>query len=145
MKFRTELRQAGKTATGIVVPDEVVEGLGGGRRAAVSVTINGSTYRSTLAVVDGKSMVGVSADVRAAAGVAGGEVVDVELELDTAPREVEVPDDFAKVLRKDKQAQAKFDSLSYSAKQRLVLPISGAKKPETRERNIDKAMGELRK
>jgi Bacteriocin-protection, YdeI or OmpD-Associated/Domain of unknown function (DUF1905) len=145
MKFRTEVLQGGKTATGIVVPDEVVEGLGGGRRAAVRVTINGHTYRSSVATVDGRSMVGVSAEVRAASGVAGGDVVDVDIELDTSPREVEVPDDFAKALRKDKQAQAKFDSLSYSAKQRLVLPISNAKKPETRERNIDKAMAELRK
>jgi Bacteriocin-protection, YdeI or OmpD-Associated/Domain of unknown function (DUF1905) len=145
MRFRTTVLQAGKTATGIVVPPEVVEGLGAGKRPAVRVTINGYAYRSTVATVDGKFMVGVSADVRERAGVAGGDTVDVDVELDTAPREVSVPEELAKVLRSDPKASAKFETLSNSAKQRLVLPIENAKKPETRDRNIDKAMAELRK
>ena len=143
MNFRTTVLQGGKTATGIEIPAEVVEGLGAGKRPLVQVTINGYTYRSAVAVMDGRFMVGVSADVRAKAGVAGGDEVDVGIELDTAPREVAVPDDFAKVLRTDKRASAKFDSLSYSGKLRLVAPIDNAKKPETRQRNIDKAMAEL--
>ena len=144
MRFRTNILQSGKTATGIVVPDEVVEALGGGKRAAVSVTINGYTYRSSFGVVDGRSMVGVSAQVREAAGVAGGDEVDVDIALDTAPREVEVPPDLAAELAVDERARAKFDSLSYSGKVRLVAPIASAKKEETRRRNIDKALAELR-
>ena len=86
---------AGKTATGIVVPAEVVEGLGSSKKPAVRVTINGYTYRSTVATVDAQYMVGVSADVREKAGVAGGDEVDVDIELDTEPREVTVPPDVA--------------------------------------------------
>jgi hypothetical protein len=145
MMFRTTVLQAGKTATGIEVPPEVVEELGAGKRPPVRITINGYTYRSTVATVDGKSMVGVSAEVRERAGVAGGDTVDVDLELDTAPREVTVPPDLASALKVDPKASAKFESLSYSGKQRLVLPIENAKKPETRQRNIDEAMAELRR
>lgn len=145
MQFRTTILQGGKTATGIEVPPEIVEGLGSGKRPAVRVTINGYTYRSTVAVMGGKFMIGVSAEVREAAGVAAGDTVDVALELDTAPREVEVPDDFAAALMKDKQASAKFDSLSFSGKLRLVAPVANGKTPETRQRNIDKALAELRK
>ncbi|HEU4399510.1 MAG TPA: DUF1905 domain-containing protein, partial [Actinomycetota bacterium] len=92
MRFRTTIRQSGKTATGIQVPDEVVEALGSGKRPAVRVTINGYTYRSTVAVLSGVYMVGVNADHRAGAGVAGGDEVEVDIELDTARREVSVPD-----------------------------------------------------
>ena len=144
MKFQTTILQGGKTATGIEVPTEVVEELGSGKRPPVRITINGHTYRSTVATMDGKFMVGVSAEVREAAGVAGGDAVDVEIELDTAPREVEVPDDFDAALKADPKARAKFDTLSYSGKLRLVAPVANAKKPETRQRNIDKAMTELR-
>src|SRR4029079_11930768 len=72
MKFRTTILQGGKTATGIEVPPEIVEGLGSGKRPAVRVTINGSTYRSTVAVMGGAFMIGVSAEVRAAGRGAGG-------------------------------------------------------------------------
>jgi hypothetical protein len=144
MKFRGTILQGGKTATGIEIPTEVVEGLGSGKRPPVRMTINSYTYRSTVATMDGKFMVGVSAEVREAAGVAGGDTVDVEIELDTAPREVEVPEDFAAALNSDPKAKAKFETLSYSGKLRLVAPVANAKKPETRERNIDKALAELR-
>ncbi len=71
MRFRTTIEQNGKTATGIPVPDEVVEALGSGKRPAVTITINGYTYRNTIAVMGGVFMVGVSAEHRAGAGVAG--------------------------------------------------------------------------
>src|SRR5436190_149355 len=87
MKFRTTiLKAAGKNATGIHVPDRVVEALGAGKRPKVAVTLNGHTYRNTIAVMDGRFMVGVSSDVRAAAGVKGGDELEVEIVLDTAPR-----------------------------------------------------------
>ena len=144
MRFHTTLLQAGKTATGIPVPDDVVNSFGAGRRPAVRVTLNGYSYRSTVAVVDGRFMVGVSADVRAAAGVAGGDEVDVEIELDTAPREVLVPADFAAALRADAAASRTFEALSYSNKSFHVLSIEGAKTPETRQRRIAKSIVALR-
>jgi Bacteriocin-protection, YdeI or OmpD-Associated/Domain of unknown function (DUF1905) len=144
MRFRTRILQGGKTATGIRVPDEVVEKLGAGKRPPVRVTINGYTYRSTVAVMGGKFMVGVSAVVREHAHVAGGDDVDVEMQLDTAPREVAVPADFKKALDRDAKARRAFDGLSFSNKQRLVLPVEQAKTPETRERRIAKAVATLR-
>ena len=144
MPFRTTILQTGKTATGIEVPDEVVAALGAGKRPAVQVTLNGYTYRSTVAVMGGKYMLPVSAEVRQASGVAGGDEVDVELALDTAPREVTVPPDFAQALDAEPAARACFDGLSYSLKRRHVLGIEDAKTPETRQRRIEKAIAQLR-
>ena len=144
MRFRTTILQGGKTATGIRVPDEVVDALGKGKRPAVSVTINGFTYRSTVAVLDGAYMVGVSADNRAGAGVAGGDVVDVDIELDTAPREVTVPPELAAALDAEPDARRTFDGLSYSNKSWHVLQIEGAKTDETRERRLAKSIEALR-
>ncbi|HVD47184.1 MAG TPA: YdeI/OmpD-associated family protein [Candidatus Limnocylindria bacterium] len=144
MRFRTKILAAGKTAAGIEVPAKVVQGLSSSKVPLVKVTINGYTYRSAVAVMGGKFMIGVSNDNRKAAGVAAGETVDVDLELDTEPRELAVPDDFAKALGKDAKAKKAFEGLSNSRKQRLVLPVANGKTPETRQRNIDKAMKELR-
>jgi hypothetical protein len=144
MRFRTSILQGGKTATGIRIPDELVEALGKGKRPAVRVTINGFTYRSTVAVMGGAYMVGVSAENRAGAGVAGGDEVDVDIELDTAPREVEVPADFAAALNKEPDARQTFDGLSYSNKSWHVLSIEGAKSDETRQRRIAKSVDALR-
>lgn len=144
MRFRTTILQSGKTATGIRVPDEVVETLGAGMRPAVNVTINGFTYRSTIAVMGGDYMVGVSAENRAGTGVSGGDEVDVDIELDTAPREVTVPDDFAAALDAEPTARRTFDGLSYSNKSWHVLQIVGAKADETRQRRIAKSVEALR-
>jgi hypothetical protein len=144
MKFRVTIEQSGKTATGIRVPDEVVAGLGAGKRPAVRVTINGHTYRSTVATMGGVFMIGVSAENRMSAGVAAGDKVDVDIELDTAPREVAVPPDFANALQRDKAAKRTFDGLSYSNKQWHVVSIEGAKSAETRQRRIAKSVGMLR-
>jgi hypothetical protein len=142
-KFHTTILQGGKTATGIEIPDDVIEKLGAGKRPPVRVTINDQTYRSTVAVMGGKFMVGVSAENRAKTGVAGGDEVDVQLELDTQPREVTVPGAFAQALQKNPTAQKTFEALSYSKKQAIVLSIEGAKTPETRDRRIEKAISEL--
>jgi len=144
MKFRTKLLQAGKTATGIEVPAKIVESLGSGKRPKVRVTIKGYTYRSSVAPMGGRFMLGVSAEVRDRAGVAGGDMLDVEIELDTAPREVSVPPDFAAALKRDADAKRFFDGLSYSKKQWFVLSIEGAKTAETRQRRITNAMSRLR-
>jgi Bacteriocin-protection, YdeI or OmpD-Associated/Domain of unknown function (DUF1905) len=144
MRFRTTVLQAGKTATGIEVPNELVEALGAGRRPPVKVTINGFTYRNTIAVYGGVSMVGISAENRAGAGVAGGDEVDVDIELDTEPREVSVPADFAAALDAEPAARATFDGLSYSNRSWHVGAIEGAKTDETRQRRIAKSIEALR-
>jgi Bacteriocin-protection, YdeI or OmpD-Associated/Domain of unknown function (DUF1905) len=143
MRFRTTILSAGKTAAGIEVPPEVVEALGSGRKPPVKVTINGYTYRSSVATVSGAFMIGVSNDVRRAAGVAAGEDVDVELELDTEPRVVQVPGDLAEALDADEAARTAFDRLTYSNKRRIVMLVEDAKKPETRQRRIDKSIADL--
>jgi hypothetical protein len=144
MRFRTTIEQSGKTATGIRIPDEIVQGLGAGKRPAVRVTIRGHTYRSTVASMGGRFMVGVSAENRAAAGVAGGDEVDVDIELDTEPREVAVPPDLAAALKRDAKARQAFEGLSFSNKRWHVQSIEGAKTPETRQRRIDKSLTALR-
>lgn len=142
-RFRTTLLLGGKTATGMEVPPEVVEGLGAGKRPQVRVTIAGHTYRSTVAVMGGVYMLGVSAEHRAAAGVAAGDELDVELALDTEPREVAVPEDLAAALDAADARQA-FDALSYSNRLRYALAVDSAKKPETRKRRIAETVNVLR-
>ena len=144
MRFRTTIVQSGKTATGIEVPDEVMEALGSGKRPAVKVTLNGYSYRSTVASMGGKSMVSLSAEHRAGAGVAGGDEVDVDIDLDTAPREVDVPADFAAALAGEPEARRTFDGLSYSNKSWHVLQVEGAKTDETRRRRITKSVDILK-
>ena len=144
MKFRTTLLKAGKTATGIRVPDEIVEALGQGKRPLVLVTINGHTYRSAIAVMRGTFMVGVSAENRSAAGVAGGDELDVDIELDTEPRVATVPQDLADALVRDKIAARSFDGLTDAKKRHLVRAIEDAKTAETRQRRIAKAVSTLR-
>jgi hypothetical protein len=144
MRFRTTIVQSGKTATGIEVPGEVMEALGSGRRPAVRVTINGYSYRSTVASLGGKSMVGLSAEHRAGAGVAGGDEVEVDLELDTAPREVTVPADLVAALDAEPAARATFDGLSYSNRSWHVLQVTGAKTEETRRRRVTRSVEALR-
>jgi bifunctional DNA-binding transcriptional regulator/antitoxin component of YhaV-PrlF toxin-antitoxin module len=144
MRFRTLIELGGKTATGMRVPAEVVEALGAGKRPAVLVTINGHTYRSTVAPMGGVFMLPVSAEVRQAAGVAAGDEVEVEVVLDTAPREVVVPADLQAALDGAPEARRFFESLSYSNKRRHVMAIEEAKTPETRQRRIERAISTLR-
>ena len=143
-RFRTTIQQSGKTATGIQIPDEVVEALGSGRRPPVTVTVNGYTYRSTVAVMGGRYMVSLSAEHRAGAGVAGGDAVDVEIALDTAPRTVDVPADFAAALDAEPDARRTFDGLSNSNKSWHVLQVTGAKTDQTRQRRIVKSVDMLK-
>jgi Domain of unknown function (DUF1905)/Bacteriocin-protection, YdeI or OmpD-Associated len=143
MQFHAEIELSGKTATGVAVPPEVVSGLGGSKRPAVKATINGYTYRTSIASMGGRFMLPISAQVRANAGVADGDVVAVSLVLDTDPREVEVPADLLDALGAATPARVFFDGLSYSNKLRLVLAITDAKSAETRRRRIDKTVESL--
>jgi hypothetical protein len=144
MRFRTTVLQTGKSACGIEVPEGIVTALGSGKRPKVRVTINEYTYRSSVAPMGGVFMIGVSEEVRRNAGVAGGDEVDVDLELDTAPREVDVPADFAAALDAEPDARRTFDGLSYSNKSWHVLSVEGAKTDETRQRRIAKSVEALR-
>jgi Bacteriocin-protection, YdeI or OmpD-Associated/Domain of unknown function (DUF1905) len=144
MRFRTTIVQSGKNTTGIQVPDEVVEALGPGKRPAVKVTVNGYSYRSTVASMGGVFMVSLSAEHRAGAGVGGGDEVEVDLELDSAPREVTVPPELAAALDAEPAARATFDGLSYSNKSWHVLQVTGAKTEETRRRRIARSVEALK-
>jgi hypothetical protein len=144
LKFQTTLLAAGKTATGIEVPASVVESLGPSKKPAVKVTLNGYEYRSTVAVMGGKFMLPVSAEHRSGAKIAAGETLNVTLELDTTPRVLEIPQDFAAALEVDAAAKTFFEGLSYSNKRRFVLSIEEAKSAETRARRIAKSVETLR-
>jgi hypothetical protein len=144
VRFRTTIQQTGRTAMGFEVPPSAVEALGAGRRPPVTVTINGYTYRNTVAVMGGAYMIGVSAEHRGPAGVTGGEEVEVELALDTAPREVEVPPELAAALEADPAAKATFEGLSYSNRSWHALQVTGTNNPDTRARRIEKSIAALR-
>ncbi len=143
MKFRSKLYLAGKTATGLKVPESVVTALGESRRPAVAVTINGYTYRSTISMRSGAFMLPVAAEVRAGAGIAAGETVEISIELDTAPREVEVPADFARAMKAAKVREV-FDKLAYTHRKEHVRAIEEAKTAETRTRRIAKSVEMLK-
>jgi len=139
--FRTELLKGDGDTTGFVIPDKVVEAMGQGRRPKVTVTINGKfSYPNTVAVMGGQYMIGISKERRKLAGVSGGEMIEVTLELDTTPRAMEVPRDLQKALDKDEAARAFFAALSYSNQRRHIDPINDAKTPETRARRIERSV-----
>jgi hypothetical protein len=143
MRFSAMVILGGKTATGIEVPASVVESLGSRKRPAVHATVEGYTYRTTVAPMSGSFWIPLAAEHRTAAGVSAGDVVTVDLELDTAPRTVDVPDDLAAAMDAAPGARAAFDALSYSNRRRHVLSVEGAKSSETRRRRVDKAVTEL--
>lgn len=144
MRFRTTLLQSGATATGFEVPAEIVASLGKGKRPPVVVTVNGYRYRNTVAVFGDVFMIGISAEHRAASGIRAGDDLDVDLELDTAPRVVDVPADLAAALDAEPEARRTFDGLSYSNQSWHVLSVNGAKSDETRQRRIQKSVATLR-
>ena len=145
MKFTTTIvQEPGKNHAGIPVPPEVIEELGAGKRPAVVVTVRDHTYRNSIGSMGGQSMISLSAANRAAAGVVGGDVVEVTIEVDTAPREVEVPEALAAALNQDPAARAAFEALSNSRKQRITLSVEGAKTEETRDRRVAKALDDLK-
>jgi hypothetical protein len=145
MRFRAILELNGKTATGMQVPDAIVTALGSGARPPIRVTLNGYTYRTTVARMGGRFLIGVNAGVRQQAGVAAGDELEVELELDTAPREVTVPSDLASALAADEGAGRSFEKLSYSNQRQIALALEGAKTAETRQRRLEQAVKTLRR
>ncbi|MFF5714544.1 YdeI/OmpD-associated family protein [Streptomyces sp. NPDC012756] len=143
MKFRAYVEPP-EPMRGLTVPPEVVEALGGGARPPVTITVNGHSWKSRVALLRGRHLLGLSNANRRAAGVAIGDEVEVELEIDTEPRVVVEPADFARALDDDPAARAAYDSLAYSHKREHVRAVESAKKPETRQRRIEKAVATLR-
>lgn len=144
MKFQATIKGAGVNTTGIPVPAEVMTALNAGKKPAVTVTLGGHTYRSSVGTVDGAPMISLSLENRTKAGVSAGETVEVEVQLDTAPRTVDVPDDLARALDAQPEARRTFEALSYSNKRWHVESITGAKTDETRQRRIAKSVDMLR-
>jgi len=137
--FASTLTAVGNN-TGITVPPELLEKLGRGKRPPVLVTLNGYEYRSTVGAMGGQAMISVSAAVRSATGLEGGDPIEVTLKVADTPREVEVPADLADALAVDERARTFFDGLSNSLQRYHVDTINAAKAPETRRRRIDKAV-----
>jgi hypothetical protein len=142
MEFRTTVVLGGRTATGLQVPDDVVTALGSGKRPAVTVTVGGYSYRTTVAPMGGAFWIPLAAEHREAAGVAAGDEVDVVIELDSAPREVPLPDDLAAAF--DDDVRARFDALAFSHRKEWVRWVEEAKKPETRATRIERTVESLR-
>jgi Bacteriocin-protection, YdeI or OmpD-Associated/Domain of unknown function (DUF1905) len=143
MKFRARVEPP-QPMRGLEVPQEVVEALGGGKRPAVIITINGHSWRSRVAIMRGRYLIGLSNANRQAAGVVTGDEVEVEVEFDPEPRVVAEPADFARALDADPDARAAYDRLPYGLKRQQVRAIENAKQPETRVRRIEKAIAVLR-
>jgi hypothetical protein len=144
MKLKAELESTGGNTTGFRVPDEFVAELGGGGRPKIVATVHGHRWRTSIARMGGEYWLGVSAANRAGAGVQAGEVLEVDVVLDTAAREVEVPDDLARALAADPAARAFWDGLSFSNKRYHVEQITGAKTDATRERRVVRSIELLR-
>lgn len=144
MKFRAVLELHGKTATGLEVPRDVVTDLDAGKRPAVRVTLNGYTYRSTVASMGGRFMLPVSAAVRAEAGASAGDELEVEVALDAEPRMVELPPELAAALDAEPTLRTAWDALTFTHRREHVEAIAAAKKPDTRQRRVAKAVEMLR-
>jgi hypothetical protein len=144
MKFTAELFSTGKNTAGFVVPEGVVESLGGGGHPKVSVTVNGYTFRTSIARMGGRYLLGFSGERRTEAGVTPGAVFEVDVELDTAERVLDVPEEFAAALAADAKAQEFWGTLSYSKQQWHVLQVTSAKTDATRDRRIEKSIEMLR-
>jgi len=142
-RFHTIILQTGKNTAGIQVPEEIIEQLGAGKRPLVRVTINKYTYRSAVAVMDGKYMISFNPEHRKAAGVQGGEETDVTLELDLEPRTVEIPQDLKDALIEAHALEA-FEKSAPSMKKEYVRQVEEAKAQETRERRIAKIVEKSR-
>jgi hypothetical protein len=143
--FRTELWSSGGNNVGIVVPEDVVTAFDRGKRVPVVVTIDGDyRYRNTIASMGGKFLISFNAETREITGRGAGDEVEVRLDVDDAPRTIEVPEDLAAELASDKAAKAAWDGLSYSKQRGHAESITGAKAADTRARRVAKVLDALR-
>jgi hypothetical protein len=144
MDYRGELEQTGGNTTGFRIPDEFVAGLGGGGRPKVVVRVGEFEFRSSIARMGGEYWLGVSAERRAAGGLEGGQVYDLGIDLDAAPRTVEVPDDLAAALAAEPEAKAFWESISFSNQRWHAEQLTSAKTAETRARRLAKSLDLLK-
>lgn len=142
MKFWTTVEPV-ERMRGLEMPESVVDALGAGKRPPVTITLNGHTWKSRVAIMRGRYLLGLSIANREAAGVTAGDRVEVEVKLDREPRVIVEPDDFAEALNGDPVARAAYDRLSYTHRREHVLAIESAKQPETRRRRIERALEAL--
>ena len=143
--FRTTLEPTGGNNVGIVVPHEVVAGFGRGKRVPVSVTVDGGyTYASSIASLGGRFLVSFNAATRAATGRGAGDEIEVRLEVDDAPRVVEVPGALRAALGADAAAAAAWEALSPSKQKAYALSVSTGKSEQTQSRRIQQVLEALR-
>ncbi len=142
MKFRAYVEPP-EPRRGLEIPPDVVEALAGGKRPKVVITLNGHSWRSTVAIMRGRHLLGLSNANRQAAGVITGDEVEIELELDTEPRLVEEPEDLARALNGNPAARAAYDRLPDGRKREHMRAIENAKKPETRARRIERVVATM--
>jgi hypothetical protein len=140
MELHAELQAKGGTTTGFQVPDELVNALGGGGRPKVKVVVKGYEFRSSIARMGGSYWLGMSAERRTAAGVAAGDLLDVEITLDNDERILDVPEDLALALAADPAAKSFWETLSYSKQQWHALQVTGAQAAETRAKRVAKSV-----
>lgn len=145
MRFRaTLLADPTGTGTYVAVPANVKNALGLKGRPKIHAVIAGHPYRGSLMPGgDGNLLLGVLKSIQQAEGLKRGDLITIELELDTAPRVIEPPPDLAEALRRDKTASAVWQRLSYTNKREIALSLEEAKKPETRDRRLASALSRL--
>jgi hypothetical protein len=132
-------------AAAIVLDDEQVAAVGeGAKRFPVVATVNGYSWRTSVARMRGEFLVGLSRAVRDAAGVEAGDTVEAVLELDDAPREVDVPEALANALARDIAAATAYEALAYTHRKEYARWVAEAKREETRERRVQRAIEMLR-
>jgi hypothetical protein len=136
----------GGGGTLVPIPKEVAKKLGLNGMPKINAVIAGTPYRGSLMPMgDGTYCLGVLKSIQEAAGVGQGDTISIELELDTAPRTVELPADLAEALAADKKAAAAWEALSFTNKKEVAVSLEGAKRPETRERRLAQALDRLRR
>jgi len=141
--FDTTVTASGNN-TGIVVPDEVIERLGVGKRPAVVVNVNGYEYRNTVGVMGGKFLLSISSAVRKETGLKGGDAIHVVLSVASGPRDVDMPADLQAALEAEPRLAEFFATLSNSVQRYHVDNVNAAKGADTRKRRIEKSIALFR-
>jgi hypothetical protein len=142
--FTWTLESQGGNNTGFVVPEDVVLGFGRGRRVPITVAIGDYRYRTTIVSMGGRFLFGVNSRQRQDTGLAAGDVVEVTIEVDDAPREVEVPPELQAALDADPAAKAAFERLAFTHRKEHARSVADAKAPETKARRVERVLEALR-
>ncbi|HYT38559.1 MAG TPA: YdeI/OmpD-associated family protein [Acidimicrobiia bacterium] len=144
IEFRAQLEPRGPAAA-VVLDAAQVDSVGeGAKRFPVAATVNGYTWRTSVTRMGGEFLLGLSREVRQGAGVEAGDLVDVVIELDTAPRDVEVPEALAVALANDSEAMAAFDGMAFTHRKEYARWVAEAKREETRRRRVQQALEMIR-